>query len=213
MPLPFEQQTRESHKAFAAFSLYLSLGPQRSLAAVGRKLGKSKVVIERWSAKFDWVTRIQAHAAHLAVVEREATEAVARGSAAVWGKRQQEVRQEEWELHAECIQAGREALKRFYEKGKGATLGDIARILELASTLGRLASGLATDKMEITGEAGRPVRIEVTLALEKIYGQPIPGEVATPPAYVDVEEMEKGEGRMEKADQRRLTSAATEDGK
>jgi hypothetical protein len=181
MPLAFEQQPKESHKAFAAFSLYLSLGPQRSLEEVGRKLGKSKVLMERWSSKFDWLARVQSHAAHMAVVEREATEALARASAAEWGKRQQEVRQEEWELHAECIRAGKEALKRFYEKGRGATLGDIARILELASTLGRLASGLATNKTEITGEGGGPVRIEVTLALEKIYGQPIPGEV------VDVE--------------------------
>ena len=41
MPESFEQQPREGAKAFAAFSVYLSLGPERSLAAVGRKLGKS----------------------------------------------------------------------------------------------------------------------------------------------------------------------------
>lgn len=181
MPLPFEQQPRESSKAFAAFSLYLSLGPQRSLAAVGQKLGKSTVVIERWSSKFEWVSRVQAHAAHMAVVEREATEALTRAKAAEWGKRQEELKEEEWEMHSEAIRAGREALKRFYEKGKGATLGDIARMLELASTLGRLATGMATNKTEITGEDGGPVRVEVTLALEKIYGEPLPGEV------VDVE--------------------------
>lgn len=171
MPLPFEQQPKETSKAFAAFSLYLSLGPQRSLSAVGRKLGKSKVVIERWSAKFDWVTRVQSHAAHMAVVEREATEALARASAPGWEKRKQEIRQEEWEIHAECIQAGREALKRFYGKEKGATLGDIARILELASKLGRLASGLATDKTEITGDGGGPVLVEFEAAVRKIYGE------------------------------------------
>ena len=181
MPLPFEQQPKETAKGFAAFSVYLSLGPQRSLAAVGQKLGKSKVVIERWSSKFDWPSRVNAHSAHMAIVEREATEALARASAVEWGKRQHEARQEEWELHAECIRAAREALKRFYEKGKGATLGDIARMLELASKLGRLASGLATDKTEVVGDDGGPVRVGVTLALEKIYGEPLPGEV------VDVE--------------------------
>src|SRR5215831_11422536 len=160
MPHLFEQQPKESSKAFAAFSLYLSLGPQRSLAAVGQKLGKSGTVIERWSSKFDWINRVQAHAAHMAVVEREATEALARASAVEWGKRQQEVRQEEWEMHTEAIRAGREALKRFYEKGKGATLGDIARMLELASKLGRLATGLS-EKPEAS-EEGRPMRIEVT---------------------------------------------------
>src|SRR5438128_2587649 len=182
MPLPFEQQPRESSKAFAAFSLYLSLGPQRSLAAVGQKLGKSGTVIERWSSKFDWTSRVQAYAAHMAVVEREATEALARASAPEWEKRKQEARQEEWELHAECIRAGREALKRFYEKGKGATLGDIARILELASRLGRLASGLATDKTEIMGEGGGPVLVEFEAAVRKIYGTVI--EVETTPVPV-----------------------------
>jgi hypothetical protein len=46
MPLAFEQQPRESAKAFEAFSLYLAMGPDRSLAAVGDKLGKSKVAME-----------------------------------------------------------------------------------------------------------------------------------------------------------------------
>jgi len=40
MPMMFEQQPRESAKAFAAFSLYLSLGPQRSLTEVAQKLHK-----------------------------------------------------------------------------------------------------------------------------------------------------------------------------
>ena len=75
MPLPFEQQPRESSRAFAAFKVYLGLGPQRSLAAVGQKLGKSRVVIEGWSSKFDWVSRVRAHGAHLAEVERKAIEA------------------------------------------------------------------------------------------------------------------------------------------
>jgi hypothetical protein len=195
MPLPFEQQPKESLKAFTAFSLYLSLGAQRSLAAVAQKLAKSDQLIKRWSAKFDWPSRVQSHSGHMAVVEREATEALARANAAEWAMRQKEIRQEEWEMHAECIRAGKEALKRFYERGKGATLGDIARILELASTLGRLASGLATSKTEITGEGGGPVRVEVTVALEKIYGKPLPGEVLADghqasAAYVDISEVQ-----------------------
>jgi hypothetical protein len=182
MALPFEQQERESDKAFAAFSLYLNLGPQRSMAAVSKKLAKSEQLIKRWSSKYDWPARVQAHGAYLAVVEREAVEVVVRGKAVEWGKRQTELRQEEWDLHRECIQAAREALKRFYERGKGATLGDIARLLDLASKLGRLASGLATDRTEVTGDRGGPVRVEFELALKKIYGQVEPA-----PGVVDVE--------------------------
>src|ERR1019366_3099127 len=78
MVMAFEQQPRESAKAFAAFSLYLSMGPERSLTAVGAKLGKSKVMMEKWSRRFDWPARVVAHGGHLALVEREAAEAVVR---------------------------------------------------------------------------------------------------------------------------------------
>ena len=88
MPLPFEKQPRESAKAFAAFSLYLSQGAERSTREVGKQLGKSEGLIERWAAKFDWRSRVAAHAAHLAIVEREAIEAAARGKAAEWSSRE-----------------------------------------------------------------------------------------------------------------------------
>ena len=92
---PFEQQPEESAKAFTAFSVYLNLGPERSLAAVGQKLGKSIALLERWSARWRWSERAHAHAMRLAAVEREATEAQARIKAAEWLKRTEEVRERE----------------------------------------------------------------------------------------------------------------------
>src|SRR5438270_567210 len=114
----FEQQPRESAKAFAAFSVYLNMGPERSLAAVGQKLGKSKALVERWSGKFDWPARVQAQAAYLAIVEREATEALARGKAAEWLKRQQSLRETEWEMHEKCIAAAKRGLAAYMEREK-----------------------------------------------------------------------------------------------
>ena len=38
MAMMFEQQEKESDKAFAAFAMYLSMGPERSLAMVAQKL-------------------------------------------------------------------------------------------------------------------------------------------------------------------------------
>jgi hypothetical protein len=171
MSLPFEQQENESAKAFAAFSLYLSLGEQRSLESVSQKLGKSKALMERWSKRHHWSERVQAHGAHMATVEREATEALTREKSVEWAKRKQEIREREWEMHEKCLAAARRALTAFMEREKVyANLADIARILEIASKLGRLASGLATDKTEVTGEDGGPVRLEVEAALRKIYG-------------------------------------------
>ena len=182
MPLPFEQQPRESNKAFAAFSLYLSLGPERSLVSVAAKLCKSGGLIARWSRKLDWQERMAAHAAHLAIVERGAIEAAARGKAAEWSSREQKLRETEWAMHERAIGAAKRGLDEYLKRDKVyANLADIARMLEIASKLGRLATGLGTDG-ERRADVGL-VRVEVSVALDKIYGVPLAGEV------VDVDEV------------------------
>ena len=193
MPHPFERLPRESEKAFAAFSLYLSLGPQRGLREVARKLDKSLTVVGDWSKKFDWPARVAAHSAHLAIVEREAIEAVARGKAAEWASREQKLRETEWAMHEAAIAAAKKGLAAYMEREKVyANLADIARMLEIASKLGRLATGLG-DGEHRNGNDLPAMRVEVTVALEKIYGQPEAGHNAPPPAaaqaIVDVEEV------------------------
>ena len=178
MPLPFEQQPHESAKAFAAFSLYLSLGAERSTREVARKLAKSVTMIGRWSAKFGWTDRVAAYGAHLAVVEREAIQASARAKGPQWEAREQQLRETEWAMHERAIAAAKRGLDAYMEKDKVyANLADIARMLEIASKLGRLATGLGTDGDRRNGVDLPTVRVEVSVALEKIYGEPLPGEV------------------------------------
>jgi len=125
---------------------------------------------------------VAAHTAHMGAVERTAQETELRAKAAEWLQRQIDLKEREWEMHEKCIAAARRALTVFMERDKVyANLADIARILEVASKLGRMASGLATETVEHTGADGGPIRIELTAALNKIYGEPLPGEV------VDVE--------------------------
>jgi hypothetical protein len=173
----FEKQSRESAKAFAAFSLYLSQGSERSIAECARKLLKSSRLLRTWAKKYDWPARVAAHGAHLAIVEREAIEAAARGKAAEWQSREQKLRETEWEMHERAIAAAKRGLDAYMEREKVyANLADIARMLEIASKLGRLATGLGTDGERRNGDDLPAVRVEVTVALEKIYG------VAAPPA-------------------------------
>ena len=182
MALTFEQQPKESAKAFAAFSEYLNLGPERSLETVRVKCGKSSRLIQRWSSRWKWAERVEAHTGYLATVEREAVEVVARGKSAEWLKRQQALRETEWEMHEKCIAAARRGLAAFEAREKVyANLADIARMLEVASKLGRLASGLATDKTEVTGEDGGPIRIELEAALKKVYGAVVEVEATATP--------------------------------
>jgi hypothetical protein len=180
--MEFDQLKGESSKAHAAFLTYLNLGPDRSLERVREKCGKSARLIQRWSSRWRWSDRVAAHAAHLATVEREATEALTRAKAAGWVQRREQHKEEEWALRGELIAAGRKVLERFMDGSRGATLGDVARALDLASKLGRLSSGLATESVEHTGEVDVNFRLEVEAAVRKVYGQAEPA-----PTVVDVE--------------------------
>ena len=183
MPLEFEQQPKESAKAFAAFALYLSMGPERSAAAVAAQLAKSEQLIRRWSARWRWTDRVAAHGAHFAAVERHAMEAIARGKSVEWAAREQAQREEEWASRAEALELAREAIARWKKnEGRCGSLEGIARLLELASILGRRATGMATDRTEVTGEDGGPIRVELSAALNKIYGDAVDVEVTPVPA-------------------------------
>ena len=187
MALPFEQQPRESAKAFAAFSMYLSLGPERSLSAVAGKLGKGQRIMETWLQKFDWTGRVKAHGAHLALVEREAAEALARAKGVDWVKRQEEQRADEWQARCDLLELARETIKRWKENPrKCGTLEGVARLLDLASKLGRLASGMPTDRTEVTTEVQGKIDVEWEIAIKRVYGQGAKAEPA-PAVVVDVE--------------------------
>ena len=183
MALAFERQAKESEKAFAAFSIYLSQGQERSLAKVAAKLGRSKVMMEKWSRRWDWQGRLVAYAAHMALVEREAAEAIARVKAVDWAKRYQELREAEWQMRKELLEFAAEVLRRWMERAdRCGRPEDYARLVELASKLGHNACEKPMDlgvghRVEVTGADGGPIRVEVEAALKKIYGQPLAGEV------------------------------------
>ena len=192
MPMTFEQQPRESNKAFAAFKTYLDLGPERTLVTVAEQHGKSRQMIERWSRRFDWPARVQAYAAHLADVERKAIEGLALEKAVEWNKVHEALKIAEWQRHKKLIALADEMIARWEaNKQKCGTLEGVARLLDLASKLGRLASGMPTDRTEVTTEVQGKIDVEWEIALKRVYGQGGKAEVAAPPAapavVVDVE--------------------------
>lgn len=187
--MTFEQQERESCKAFAAFKTYLELGPERSLAFAADKLGKSKRMMEKWSRKFDWPARVQAHTAHLAVIERESAESVAVQNGVDWAKRQEQHREDEWQARTELLTLAREAIGRWKKaEHRCGTLEGIARLLDLASKLGRVSSGLSLEPSEKPVEEDAAFMIQIEVALEKIYGQAEPAPTITAPAKIVVVE-------------------------
>ena len=148
-------------------------------------------MMEKWSRKFDWPSRVQAHAAHLADIERKSAEAVAVKNGVDWAGRQQEHREDEWQSRSELIALAREAIERWKKNpARCGTLEGIARLLDLASKLGRVSSGLSLEPEDKPVEDDGAFMIQIDLAIEKIYGQAV---VAAPLAnVVDVAEVKDG---------------------
>jgi hypothetical protein len=186
MTMPFEQQPRESVKAFAAFQLYLELGPKRSIAKVAAKLGKSVTIIG--SAKFDWASRVAAHGQYLAAVEREAIESVAMEKAVDWSRTHEALKVAEWQRHQRLISLADLMIARWEKNpSKYGTLEGIARVLDLATKLGRLAAGLPTEVKEVNTTMKATIDVDWEIAIRKAYGRVEPPPVGP---VVDVEEVE-----------------------
>ncbi len=131
MALAFEQQEKESNKAFAAFSLYLSQGAERSLVKTAGKLGRSKRMMEKWSLRWDWPARVVAYNAHMALVEREAAEALVRAKSVDWAKRYQELREAEWQERWDLVTFAAEVRRRWMARAERCgKLKGYARLLE-----------------------------------------------------------------------------------
>ena len=178
----FEQQPEESARAFAAFTAYLNMGAERSLEAVAQKVTKSSRLLKRWSVRWNWGERVKAFDANLAMVEQQATEALTRERSAVRVKRRDEQLEEEWQTRNEALELARAAIGRWKANEKRCgSLEGIARLLELASKLGRLASGMPTDRTEVSGEGGGPIRLELNAALNKVYGEVVDVEALPAP--------------------------------
>jgi hypothetical protein len=192
MALPFEQQPKESSRAFAAFRVYLSLGPQRSLAAVGQNLGKSKVVIEGWSSKFDWVSRVKAYTAHLAEVERKVIEGQGIEKAVEWGKMTEAVRRDAWKKSEELMAMADSFLERWRNCSRVPGFESVVRCMELAFKLKQFAAGMPSEIKEINATVSGTVELDWEIALKKIYGAAAAkrAQVEAPPLDVEAKRIE-----------------------
>ena len=95
-----------------------------------------------------------------------------------WAKRYQDLREAEWEERWKTVEFAAEVRRRWMARAERCgTLEGYARLLELASKLGRSACEKPTERTEVSGPDGGPIRVEVQAALKKIYGRPLPGEV------------------------------------
>ena len=60
----WDRLENEGPKAYDAFMKYCEMGPDRSLSKLGNELSKSKSLLSRWSAKYNWFERSSAYDIH-----------------------------------------------------------------------------------------------------------------------------------------------------
>jgi hypothetical protein len=169
VPAPQDRIPGETAKAYAAFVEYLRLGPERSIDQAAKNLGKGTATLRKWSERHGWVRRAASWDELCAAQERAIQQVLTKEKAVEWVKRQERLKEAEWEIAERCIAKAKELLNRPDVKWSG---GDIAKLLDIASKLARLATGLETDRREVTGEGGGPVRVEVDVGplIRRVYG-------------------------------------------
>lgn len=187
-PLAFERQPKESAKAFAAFSAYFGLGPDRTLSAAAAKVGKSKRMMEKWSRRWNWPGRLTAQAAYVAEIERAAIERQAVAKAVEWAKMTEAVRREAWLEAERTIALVRRARERWEASTRTPGFEGIARMTEVAFKLKQFATGMPSDIKEVNTLVTGTVDVDWEIALRR--GYPRAGEGPEPPSggkVVDVE--------------------------
>jgi hypothetical protein len=140
----WHKQPDESTQSHEAFRAYLKMGPRRTLAKVGKALGKSHDLMERWSVAHGWVSRIDAYEAY----QDEQWDAERRRDARLAARR-----------HTRLAMSFTRKLK---QKLKGMTPedlekmtpGDMARWLDVAVKVERLSLGMSTATVTGTGAKG-----------------------------------------------------------
>ena len=163
MTNPWNRRSNEPDSAWEAFELYCTMGPgARSNANVGRTLGKSKALADRWSSKWGWVERARAYDMHMADVVQKRLEAEM-GEMAVrhvkLGKNLQAVSGVVLQEWARRIQEGEVDLKDVPVQVLSKITRDSALTAKTGVEIERLAVGESTEKVEHTGEATINVRL------------------------------------------------------
>lgn len=144
MAKPWERQSTDTPKSFAAFELYLAQEPKtRSLRQVAATCGKSETLIGRWSKAHKWPERVLAFDTHVASED-------ARKLAEQRVKEREEMRERNRVIGRAAMAKVAKALSR--EEGKGEiqieSAVDLYRVAKTATMLEQIGH-------DIGGPVGR----------------------------------------------------------
>ncbi|WDZ84048.1 hypothetical protein [Micromonospora cathayae] len=152
--LPWDRQRGEPERAYGYFAVYRDFGRTRSVAKVATEVHKSREYLHKLATKWRWVQRAQAW-------DREEDRLYAEGLA--------EQRRDMARRHARIASALQGKIVARLQSLDASKLspGDIARWLEVATRVERLALGLPDSTTAHTGPDGGPIRAEVEQMTEQ----------------------------------------------
>lgn len=167
----WERQPNEPPKAWEAFVTYRDMGLKRSNSKVGNELGKSKVLIDKWSSRYRWVSRCKAYDEWVDSETRRLTE---------------EARRKMAERHARIAMAMQSKIAKRLERIEIETedgevdlenqvpIGLLDRWLQLAVNIERLSRGEPTEYTQYATNQPLPVAVyEYGAAIAAITSGPI----------------------------------------
>lgn len=152
--LPWDRQDDEPEKAYSYFALYRDLGRTRTVAKAAAEVHKSRDYLHKLASTWRWVQRAQAW-------DREQDRLYSEGLA--------ERRRDMAERHARIASALQAKIVARLQSFDPAALtpNDIARWLEVATRVERLALGLPDSTTAHTGPDGGPIQAEVSQMSEE----------------------------------------------
>ena len=155
--LPWERVPYETRQAYEAFCGYRDMGSSRSVAKVGTQLGKSNTLLERWSARWNWVLRAQQYDDDL---DRQARQ-----------DREQEIK----DTRRRHLQLARLLLNKVYERMQSLNPDDITpatldRLLRVSAELELTSLGVSssTTRTELVGPGGEALEISARIVTDAL---------------------------------------------
>jgi hypothetical protein len=146
--LPWDRQPKESDRAYSYFAIYRDMGRTRTVAKVATEVHKSRDYLHKLASQWRWVHRARAFD-----TEQDR----------LYGELLGERRKDMAERHARIAAAlqGKIVARLQSLDAQKLTPSDIARWLEVATRVERLALGLPDSTTAHTGPDGGPIQAEV----------------------------------------------------
>lgn len=194
--LPWDRQPREPEKAYAYFGIYRDLGRTRTVAKVAAEVHKSRDYLHKLASTWRWVQRAQAF-------DREQDRLYGEGLA--------ERRRDMADRHARIASALQAKIVARLQSLDASRLtpGDIARWLEVATRIERLALGLPDSTTAHTGPDGGPIQAEVNGMSEEQRAEFFQRLIAEAQSRAGLTDQGSGDGPDDDSEDERATDTAS----